>query len=218
MKRSTNLFCIALLCTAVACNEASTGSESTKTDTTASSTAAVDETPTLKDTAALNQAMYAYATPGETHAQLAKDNGTWTVDMTYWVTPDAPPQKMTGTSTNKMIWDNRYQQSTFKSEFAPGMAFEGVSTLGYDNAKKKYVNTWMDNMSTGIMYMEGTYDPATKMINFTGKGVDCRNGKDLQMRQTFKAVDDNTQQMEMYVTYPGGKEYKMMEMTYKRSK
>ena len=222
MKRVNNFFCIALLCIFAACNDASTGSETTKKDSTASSStsnaAVADETPTLKDTAALHQAMMTLGMPGEQHAALAKDNGVWTAEMTYWETPDAPPMKITGTATNKTIWGNRYQQSTFKCEMGPGMSFEGLSTLGYDNVKKKYVNTWIDNMATGIMIMEGTYDAASKTINMTGKGADYRSGKDIEMRQTFKLVDDNTQLMEMYATFPGGKEYKNMEITYKRKK
>lgn len=219
MKRLTNIFCVALVCSAVACNEASTGSDATKTDSSsAATTAAADETPTLKDTAALNQAMYAAATPGEVHKALAKDNGVWEAEMTFWQTPDAQPMKMTGTATNKMLWGNNYQQSSFRCEMAPGMTFEGISTLGYDNVKKAYVNTWIDNMATGIMYMEGKMDDASKTITFTGKSADYRTGKDVAMRQTFKMVDDNTQLMEMYSTYPGGKEYKNMEITYKRKK
>lgn len=220
MKRLNNSFCIALLCTAVACNDASTGSDAAKTDTTATTTTTTvaDETPMMKDSAVMMKAMMDYGTPGEQHANLAKENGTWNVDMTYWMTPDAPPQKMTGVATNKMIWGGRFQQSTFKSEMAPGMPFEGVSTLGYDNAKKVFVNTWVDNMSTGMMYMEGKYDDASKTVNYTGKGTDMRSGKDITMRQTVKIVDENTMQMEMYCTYPGGKEYKSMEMLYKRKK
>ena len=98
------------------------------------------------------------------------------------------------------------------------MTFEGMSTLAYDNVKKAYVNTWIDNMATGIMVMEGKYDEASKTVNFTGKGTDYRSGKDIQMRQTYKFVDDNTQLLEMYTTFPGGKEYKSMEITYKRKK
>jgi hypothetical protein len=35
------------------------------------------------------------------------------------------------------------------------MPFEGISTLGYDNAKKTFFSTWIDNMGTGMMVMEG---------------------------------------------------------------
>ncbi len=44
--------------------------------------------------------------------------------------------------------------------------FEGMSLMGYDNAKKVFMSSWVDNMGSGIMQMEGTWDPNTKTINF----------------------------------------------------
>src|SRR3712207_8505638 len=48
-----------------------------------------------------------------------------------------------------------------------------------------------------------TYDAANKAVNFTGTSTDPTTGKDCTMRETYKIIDDNTQLMEMYVTYPG---------------
>lgn len=219
MKRLTNMMGIALICAATACNDASKdASIDSKADTSTNTTAATtDQTPTVKDSAAMMKAWMDYATPGSMHSMLAKDDGTWTVETTMWMSPDAPPSKSTGVATNKMIMGGRYQQSTFKGNF-DGMPFEGISTLAYDNAKKIFVNTWIDNMGTGIMSMEGTYDSANNQINFNGKSTDPTTGKDCVIRQTFKVVDENTQHMEMFATYPGGKEYKTMELTYKRKK
>ena len=95
------------------------------------------------------------------------------------------------------------------------MPFEGISTLAYDNAKKVFVNTWIDNMGTGIMSMEGTYDSVNNVINFSGKSTDPITGKDCTMRQTFTQVDDNTQKMEMWDDMYGS-ERKSMEMISKR--
>lgn len=217
MKRLTNMMGMALLCAAIACNDASKdASLESKPDSSANTTAAAaDQTPSVKDSTAMMKAWMDYATPGAMHSMLAKDDGAWTVDITSWMSPDAPPEKSTGTATNKMIMGGRYQQSTFKGSFG-NMPFEGMSTLAYDNAKKIFVNTWIDNMGTGIMTMEGTYDSATNQINFSGKSTDPLTGKDCIMRQTFKIVDENTQKMEMFATYPGGKEYKSMELVYKR--
>jgi hypothetical protein len=220
MKRLTNTLCLALLCCAMACNDAANTdtADSKPADTTKSTaTPTADQTPTVMDSAAMQKAWETYMTPGETHAMIAKDNGTWTADMTMWMSPDAPPMKSTGTTTNKMIMGGRYQQSSFKGTFM-GQPFEGQSTLAYDNAKKAYVTTWIDNMGTGIMMMEGTYDAANKAINFNGKSTDPLTGKECIMREVYKLVDDNTQTMEMYATYPGGKEYKNMEITFKRKK
>src|SRR3712207_5514564 len=98
-----------------------------------------------------------------------------------------------------------------------GKALEGRSLVGYDNAKKVFTSTWVDNMGTGMMVMEGTWDKATNTINFTGKQVDPMTGQDLQVRETFRMVNDNMQVMEMFATMPGdGGEMKMMEVTFTR--
>ena len=43
-----------------------------------------------------------------------------------------------------------------------GMPFQGMSTMAYDNGKKTFMSTWIDNMGTGILETEGTYDAGTK--------------------------------------------------------
>lgn len=157
-----------------------------------------------------------YMTPGDVHKMLAKDDGEWNSDITMWMQPGAPPQKYTGKSVNKMILGGRYQQSVHTGNMM-GMPFEGISTLGYDNLKKVFMNTWVDNMGTGIMYMEGPWDPATKTVHLKGKMLDPSTGKDCDVRETFKIIDDNTQLMEMFVT-KDGKESKTMEIKFTRKK
>lgn len=96
-----------------------------------------------------------------------------------------------------------------------GMPFEGYSITGYDNAKKVFVSSWIDNMGTGIMFMEGKWDEKTKTVHFTGKTTDPSTGKDTQVRQVFTWLDNNRQKMEMFMTQ-GGKEYKSMEISLTR--
>ena len=120
---------------------------------------------------------------------------------------------------NSMILGDRYQMSKHTGSFE-GMPFEGVSITAYDNAKKMFVSTWMDNMGTGIMKLSGTWDAATKTLTSTGTQTDpSRNGKDCTVREVFKVIDDNNHLMEMYGPDPmTGKEFKAMEVKYTRKK
>jgi hypothetical protein len=170
------------------------------------------------DSATAMQKMYEVGTPGPQHAMLAKADGDWDAEMTMWMSPGSAPMVTKSACTNKMIFDGRYQQSTFKGDFG-GMPFEGISTTGYDNAEKVYFSTWMDNMSTGMMNMRGTWDDATKSITFKGKMVCPANGIECEMREVYKIVDDNTHIMEMYgPDLKTGKEYKNMEIKFTRKK
>ncbi|MBS1576919.1 MAG: DUF1579 domain-containing protein [Bacteroidetes bacterium] len=155
-----------------------------------------------------------YMTPGETHKMIAKSDGDWNAELTMWMGPNMPPSKTTGTCTNTMILGGRYQQSKYSADIN-GMAFEGISTLAYDNALKKFISTWIDNMGTGIIMLEGVWDNTSKSLTLKGKTTDPSTYKEMDMREVFKIVDDNTQVMEIYNT-TAGKEYKSMEIKLTR--
>lgn len=158
-----------------------------------------------------------YMTPGDFHKELAKWDGEWTGEITMWMAPGTPPQKSTSTCVNKMILGGRYQQATHTGSFG-GMPFEGISTTAYDNARKMVVSTWIDNMGTGIMTMEGKWNAGTKVIDMKGKQTDPSTGNEMQVRETFTIIDNNTQKMEMFMTPAGGQEYKNMEIVFTRKK
>lgn len=207
MKRINVVLSIVLLF-AVACN-----SEKKNGGADSSALAASDTASKPVDTAAMNKAWAMYMTPGDVHQMLAKADGKWDAEISFYYSPDSPSVNKT-ICENKMILGGRYQQSTYKGNI-DGMPFEGVATLAYDNAKKIYISTWIDNMGTGIMYMEGNYDAATKTMNMKGSGTDVVSGKNIAVREIFKLVDDNTQTMEMYET-KDGKEMKTMSILLKR--
>jgi hypothetical protein len=168
------------------------------------------------DSATAMKAMMEAGTPGKEHAMLAKSSGTWKAETTMWMSPDAPPIPSTGIAVNKMILGGRYQEMSFKGDMM-GAPFEGVGTTGYDIARKVWTSTWVDNMSTAIMNMEGTWDEATKTITFSGKMYCAPNGKMCDMKETFKMVDDNTQVMEMYgPDMKTGKQFKNMQIKLTR--
>lgn len=155
-----------------------------------------------------------YATPGEMHKWLSTQDGEWTAEVSMWMDPAAPPAKSTATAWNKMILGGRYQESSFKGEVM-GMPFEGRGVFGYDNSKKVFVSTWVDNMGTGIMYMEGGWNEKTKTIDLRGKCTDPVTGKEMKVREVITFIDENTQKMEMY-DYKDGKEVKTMEIISKK--
>ncbi len=206
----------------IACNSSETKenkADSATTTSAATTEVKKDEAWVPIDTATQMKAMMDYATPGDMHKMMASWNGTWTGDISMWMENGGPAMKSTGTAVNTMILGGRYQSSKHTSNMM-GMPFEGISMMGYDNALKKFVSSWTDNMGTGIMMMSGPWDAATKTLTLSGTMPDiCRPGKECTMREVFTVVDDNTQHMEMYGPDPKtGKEYKVMEIKLTRKK
>src|SRR5690606_1048638 len=178
----------------------------------------MEEPETLEapmDSVAMQKAWEAYMTPGEPHKRMAAEEGKWNDELTFWMGPDASPEKATATEEVKMIMGGRYQVSTTTGEMM-GMPFEGRGTLAYDNATNEYISTWIDNMGTGLSVMRGKYDEVSKSTTLTSTIVDPMTGKEKQMKQVYTIIDENTRKMEMFETAQGGGEYKNMEIVMKR--
>jgi hypothetical protein len=159
-----------------------------------------------------------FATPGPEHKLLEAKVGKWNDKVTCWMTPGGDAMEATGTSEYTMVMGGRFLHGTTKGDFM-GQTFEGMAALGYDNFKKKYVSGWIDNMGTGIMMAEGTYDAATKTFTFTGDSPDMMSGKYQPTKSTEKFTDANTIVAEMWATdAKTGKMYKSMEITSTRAK
>jgi hypothetical protein len=215
MKRITIAFCTAVLLFACKTkeNKADAGTEDTKVASASSSEA---KTEPLPDSVMMKN-WQAYMTPGKEHQLLASWDGTWSGTVTMWNSPGTPPSTSTVETTNSMILGGRYQQSSHKGTMM-GQPFEGVGTMAYDNAKKEFISTWIDNMGTGMATSTGKWAEEGKVINFTGKMLDPSTSKDVEFREVFRVVDNDHQLMEMYANGPDGKEFKNMEIRYTRKK
>lgn len=167
--------------------------------------------------AAMMEAWNAYRTPGEMHKMLAMDKGEWNAEITHWADPSAPPQKAKGTESCKMVMDGRYLKISFQGEFM-GEPFNGLGFMGYDNAKKEFFSTWIDDMGTGVMIVRGTAPGEdNNTLEMKGTMVDPMTGNDLNIREVISRVDENTRTMEMFMEH-NGMEMKTMEIKYSRKK
>jgi hypothetical protein len=150
----------------------------------------------------------------ENHKLLSSLDGTWNYIIKFWISPDpnAKPQESKGTATRKSIMGGRYvtMDVTGKMQM-PGedgkmkdVQFKGMAVEGYDNVKKKFVGSWIDNMGTGITFSEGTYDPATKTFTYTTE-MEPVPGMKSQVREVLKVPDNNHMMLEWYETRAVGK-------------
>lgn len=202
------------------CNNNGEKNDVAKTDSsnTVEQPVAKDAVPAAApDTAAMNKAWMAFATPGDMHKWMEKTNGTWEGDVSTWMAPDAPPSVSKAVNVQSSVLGGRYVTGKFSGNMM-GQPFNGMSLMGYDNAKKLFTSTWVDDMGTGIVHMDGTYNDATKTLSLKGHQTDFMTGKDSDMREEMVMIDDNTYKMTMYGAGLDGKEMKFMEGTFKKKK
>ena len=166
------------------------------------------------DPQAMAEAYAKLATPGEQHKQLASLAGSWTTKTKEWMEPDKSPVETTGSAEMKMLLGRRFLQQELTGQMMQ-KPFSGIVITAYDNLLKRYVMTWMSTMGTGIFMMEGTLDSDGKTITLEGQHAEVGGGY-MKHRAIWKIVDNNTQTFDMYGVHHGGKEWKMMEMTYSR--
>ena len=192
--------------------------------TTATSSPASTTTSAQPNGAEMMKQMMELAKLNENHKLLAEFVGNWTYTVKMWMAPGAPPSESKGTAVSKAIMDGRYfvteNTGTFKMPGADGkmkeMNFKGIATDGYDNAKKKFVSSWVDSMGTGIYLMEGSYDAASKTFTYTSE-MEMMPGAKTKMRQTIKVTDKDHRTFEFFEDRGTG-ETKTMEINFTRKK
>lgn len=154
------------------------------------------------------------ASPNEHHKALEGMIGTWSASTRWWPAPGAEPMASTGTCTNSWVLGGRWVRTDYTGEMM-GRPFEGIGYMGYDNFKKKYISTWMDNMSTAVLIAEGEMKDG--VCTLTAEFDDVITGEKKSMREVFKVIDEDRHVMEMYGPAPDGTEFKMMVIEYTRT-
>jgi hypothetical protein len=154
-------------------------------------------------------------TPGLEHQKLVARTGEWDLAVKFWMVPGAPEQASTATATIEPILGGRFLRERVTGEMI-GQPFNGEGILGYDNAAKQYVSTWIDSWSTGILESRGTSPDGGKTIEMTGTSTDPESGKPKTSRMVSTMPDGRTMKFESFNQGPDGKEFKSMEIIYTR--
>ena len=167
-----------------------------------------------KDMQAIMEIYKKAGTPGAPHELFASLEGSWTTKTKSWMEPGKPPRESAGTCEQKLLFGGRYLQQEYAGDMM-GEAFKGINILGFDNHTKKYLSVWIDSMSTGIYFFEGTASKDGKTITQESRYDDPVKGPTV-WRSVTKIRGDNTLEYVMYLAPKRGKEEKMMEMTVMR--
>ena len=173
-----------------------------------------------QDEQAMMEAAMKLAAPGEYHNYLKPLVGKWQTLGKFRMAPEAPWMESKGSGETEAILGGRFISSKYTSPPMMGapQPFEGRGLIGYDNQKKKYVSTWVDNMGTMIMAAEGTSEDQGKTFTFKSNFFDAMTGKDSWMRSVYKVESPDKYVLEMYMPGPDGKEFLGMTIDHTRVK
>lgn len=179
--------------------------------------AAGEEAPKMSpEEQAMMEAFAKAGAVGPQHTRMAKYAGSYTISVKSWQQPGAEPTLDQGTVTRRMILDGRVMVEEMSSAMG-GQPFSGFGLSGYNNVTGKHWSTWNDSMSTGLMVAEGDCDEASS-CRFTGTWDDPISKAKVNARMTSNWSDADTEVFSMYTPGPDGKEFLMMEITYRRQK
>ncbi len=142
------------------------------------------------ETAAEMQAWMELSQLNEHHEQLTKYVGEWDVAAWFKMDPNAPAMESSGSMVTEPVMGGRYTKSNFHMPEWMGAPFDGIAYMGYDNAQQKYVSTWMDSWSTGIMMSTGTMSSDGSQLIMMGT-MQGPEGEEM-MKMVTEWVDDNT--------------------------
>ena len=153
--------------------------------------------------------------PGPEHELLKMEEGTWdaVIEMSP---PGAPAMTSKGTEVVTIGCGGLCLIAKFDSDMM-GMPFQGNGITTYDRSKKKYVGSWTDSMSAGLLISESTYDPATKVMTTWMEGPD-QTGTVQKIKSTSTQTDADHRTMTMFMKAPDGSEVQGMKITYTRRK
>jgi len=152
--------------------------------------------------------------PGKEQALLKQQfEGDWDATMRH--EKDGKREESKGTETNKMAFDGYWLITDFKGDHH-GKPFVGHGAMGYDPMKKKYVMSWIDNMSPSGSWSEGEADAAGKTFTFTHEGYCPDLGKTAKLRTVFEFPDSAHYTLTFYMPGKGGAEEKKGEILFTR--
>ncbi len=156
--------------------------------------------------------MLDYSRPGKYHQLLAELVGTWTFKGGHFSEDPNPDSnkvvfKLNGTLVRKSFANGRFfivegaggkLQMPIQDGKMKEVNAKYIETEGYDNVKKKFLLTFINNhIGSDISFSEGDYDSTTKTITFNSEN-ELVPGRKTQVRELFIIFNKNHYRLEYY--------------------
>ncbi|HEX9082204.1 MAG TPA: DUF1579 family protein [Holophagaceae bacterium] len=125
-------------------------------------------------------------TPVAEHARLRDYVGTWTTQQTDWLPSGRAWNQAAGTATFHLVLGGRFVQEDYTTTL-DGKPFHALGLMGFDRQKKAYNSLWMDDLNTGFIALDGTFDGTGRVLTLLG-GIPA-GGSDSASAAAWRVVD-----------------------------
>jgi hypothetical protein len=168
-------------------------------------------------TSALAQEQPSFPGPEKEHQWLQKFVGDWDTESKGMMGPDQPPVECAGTLTSRTL-GGFWVVNEMKGDVM-GAPMTGIQTIGYDAAKKKYVGTWVDSMTSYMWQYEGQVDNTGKILTLEAEGPNfSADGKLATFHDVYEFTSDDEIVITSKMLGDDGKWITFMTGTAKRKK
>lgn len=158
-----------------------------------------------------------YPKPGKEHSILKQQfEGAWDA-VSRHEGKEGKAAESKGTETVKSDFGGYWMMIDYKGEM-DGKPFRGHGMMGFDPMKKKYLLSWIDNVTPFATWAEGEADANGKTYTFKHDGFCPELGKVATIRTVFEIQDSDHRSLSFFLPGKEGPEKKMGEIRYTRSK
>jgi hypothetical protein len=148
--------------------------------------------------------------PSPDQARIDALVGTWNAEL------EMMGATSKGVETCRSALGGFWLLTDFEGEFM-GAPFHGHGVTGFDAARGKIVNVWVDSSGSPMTIAEGSFDASGKKLIAESSGLDM-TGKPARFKHVTTITSRDARTFEIFQLLEGGKEELAMRIRYTRSK
>ena len=141
-------------------------------------------------TAQTNDPWAEYMTPSDVHSVFGQYAGSFKMEITMSMSEGKEPVIITMDSENTLLLGGRFLEMKQQGNMM-GMAYNAITTAGFNNTDKKFALTTITNMGTGTLSLSGDWDHTTKTANLFGQLTNPVSKEIINVRQTVSFIEGN---------------------------
>lgn len=158
-----------------------------------------------------------YMNPGKVHKLLEQYTGSFTAEISMWMSSDTKPEVVTIQSAHTLLLGGRFLEMKQTGNMM-GMVYEGITTLGFNTSDQSMSMVTLTNMGTGTLTLTGPWNETKKTATLTGTMTDPVSKKLIKVKQIISFQDANTIVIENFDQIADKPERKSIQYKFTRSK